>query len=370
MKITLQLKLLPDAEQAGAFARTLTQFNAAANSVAEAAFKERLANKFELQKLVYRDIRNRFDIPADMAIRVIAQVVEAYKRDRSKQPVFKPLASVPYSYGRNYSFKGMDRVSIQVAPSGRLIVPFVCGQYQRDRFGLAKGQADLVFRDEQWFLYVSIDVPDVAAKETADFIGVDLGVENIATDSDGNTTNSKKIEKVRRNLAGRRRRLGRASGGASRKKRRHCHKAIVRLKRRESRFRKDINHVISKSLVDTAKRTGRGIALEDLKGIRERVRLRKCQRARHDSWAYAQLRAFIEYKAAMAGVPVVAVDARYTSQTCSACGHCERSNRKSQSEFKCRSCGFVLHADRNAALNIRAKAVVNRPRGSEQPAMA
>jgi IS605 OrfB family transposase len=370
VNLTMQLKMLPDADQAASFTHTLRQFNAAANYVAGIAFKKRCANKVELQKLVYRDVRNRFDIPADMAIRVIAQVVEAYKRDRSKRPVFRPLASIPYSYGKNYSFKGIDRVSIQVVPSGRLIVPFVCGQYQKDLFGAARGQADLVYRDGQWFLYVSIDVPDTELKEATEFIGLDLGVENIAADSDGTIHTNEATERSRCNQSQRRRKLGKATRNSSRKCRRHCHKAIVRLRQKESRFRKDINHCISKRIVDDAKRTDRGIALEDLKGIRERVRLRKSQRARHGSWAFAQLRAFVEYKAKLAGVPVVVIDPRHTSQTCSACGYCERSNRVSQSEFVCQSCGFTLHADLNAARNIRAKAVVNQPHGSEQPVLA
>ncbi|WP_037871692.1 IS200/IS605 family accessory protein TnpB-related protein, partial [Streptomyces sp. NRRL S-813] len=62
--------------------------------------------------------------------------------------------------------------------------------------------------------------------------------------------------------------------------------------------------------------TGRGIALEELTGIRERVRLRKPQRATHSSRSFAQLGQFIAYKARRAGVPVVYVDPAYTSRTC------------------------------------------------------
>ncbi|WP_323139366.1 transposase [Streptomyces sp. NBC_01549] len=98
--------------------------------------------------------------------------------------------------------------------------------------------------------------------------------------------------------------------------------------------------------------TGRGIALEDPKGIRERARLRKPQRTTLHSWPFAQLGAFIAYKAKKAGVPVVYVDPAYTSQECSQCHHIERGNRPSQARFACRSCGFVDHADRNSSHNI------------------
>jgi putative transposase len=109
-------------------------------------------------------------------------------------------------------------------------------------------------------------------------------------------------------------------------------------------------------MVAEAERTGGGIALEELTGIRERVRLRKPQRATHSSWSFAQLGAFITYKARRAGVPVVYVDPAYTSRTCAECGHIDKANRVSQAWFACRSCGVVAHADRNGSRNIRARA--------------
>jgi len=371
VKLTLQIKLLPDAEQALRLCETVEAFNAGADWLAGIAYQRRLANKYALQKLAYAELRSRFGLPADTAIRCIAQVAEAYKRDKSVRPHFRAHAAVPFSMGKNISFKGPDRVSISTL-HGRVVVPFVMGKYQTERFGFAKGQCDLVLRDDgQWFLLVTVDVPDEPLREVADFIGVDLGVENIAATSAGTVHSSERIEKVRRRQARNRAKLGRAQKKARRrgKRCRRLHKAIRRTKGKESRFRRDVNHVISKQLVGMAKDTRSGIALEDLKGIRERTekRLRKRQRARHVSWAFFQLRAFIEYKAALAGVTVVAVDPAYTSQTCSACSHCSRSNRRSQQDFDCRSCGFKLHADINAARNIRAQALVNAPQVSEHP---
>ncbi|MGH9847899.1 MAG: RNA-guided endonuclease InsQ/TnpB family protein, partial [Blastocatellia bacterium] len=111
--------------------------------------------------------------------------------------------------------------------------------------------------------------------------------------------------------------------------------------------------------------TNSGIAVEDLKGIRDRARFRKTQRAKMAGWSFAQLRTFVEYKAQIAGVPTVAVDPRHTSQMCSSCSHIAKANRKSQSEFERQSCGFSCNADINAALNIKARAAVNRLKVSE-----
>ncbi|GAA1167445.1 IS605 OrfB family transposase [Kitasatospora gansuensis] len=116
-----------------------------------------------------------------------------------------------------------------------------------------------------------------------------------------------------------------------------------------------MNHIVSKTIVTTAERTGSGIALEDLTGIRSRVRLRKDQRTTLHSWSFRQLAAFVEYKAKRAGVPLVYVDPAYTSQECSECRHIDRLSRRSQAEFACRACGSVMHADHNASRNIARK---------------
>jgi IS605 OrfB family transposase len=139
-------------------------------------------------------------------------------------------------------------------------------------------------------------------------------------------------------------------------------RALKRVRRRESRYATQRNHIIAKKLVATAERTSRGVALEDLGGIRQRVTAKKDQRARLSSWAFAQLGSFVEYKARRAGVPVVHVDPRNTSRQCSECWHTHRTNRVDQARFVCRSCGIVLHADHNGSRNIahRGEAVWQR----------
>ena len=106
-------------------------------------------------------------------------------------------------------------------------------------------------------------------------------------------------------------------------------------------------------MVSTAKGTGRGMALEDLRISAAGVNGSKRQRRVLHTLELLPTAAFIAYKAALAGVRVVYVNPAYTSQTCSACGHCEKANRTSQSKFLCTSCGFSAHADVNAAVNIR-----------------
>src|SRR5688572_4844754 len=184
MKLTLQTQLFPSQDQAEALEATLRAFNAAADWLAGEAFAAKVANKIALQKTHYTALRERFGLSAQMAVRCIAQVCEAYKRDKTKRPRFRPFASMPFDQ-RMMSFKGVDRVSL-LALTGRIIVPMIMGRYQAERFTAAKGQCDLVRRrDGKWFLLVTVDLPDGTKTPTTDFLGVDLGVVNIAATSDG-----------------------------------------------------------------------------------------------------------------------------------------------------------------------------------------
>jgi IS605 OrfB family transposase len=132
---------------------------------------------------------------------------------------------------------------------------------------------------------------------------------------------------------------------------------LKKIRQKQSRFVKNTNHVVAKSLVCTASQSRKALALEDLSGIRDRAdTVSRDVRWLLGNWAFLQLRQFIRYKAEAVGVPVVLVDPRNTSRTCSACGYCAQENRKNQSLFHCQECGLTLNADYNAAWNVKARA--------------
>ncbi len=352
MKTVLQIKLLPDAAQYAALKDTMRVFNEACNCIAEVAFREQCASKFVLQKQMYDPVRKQFGLSAQLTIRAIAKVVDAYKRDKSKQCFFKPAGAVVYDQ-RILSFKGLEAVSI-LTVQGRLTVAMQMGDYQRLHMGRGHGQADLVLVDGVFYVLVVIETPTAPPIDPNGFIGVDLGIVQIANDSDGESFSGEAVENTRRRYHELRKAL---QANGSRSARRH----LQRIRRNESRFRRNQNHVISRKLVEKAKDTGRGIKLEQLKYIRERTTVRKSDRAKHSGWSFFQLQSFIEYKAKREGVAVQYVNPRNTSRQCAACGHTEKANRKTQSRFQCVACGRVANADQNAAINIAARAHVNKP---------
>jgi putative transposase len=345
MKLTLQLQLWPTAAQKTTILATMERFNAAASFAAKVGFEAKVFSQPSIHGRCYREIRERFGLSAQMAVRAIGKAVEAFARDKSKCPVFKPRSAVIYD-PRILSFKGLDKVSLWTL-AGRMILPLVYGEYQGERFDRLKGQVDLVYRTGTFFLYATVELPDRAPVEVNEFLGVDLGIVNIATDSDGKTYSGEPIERVRRRHHGNRKRF-------QRRRTKGAKKRLRMLAGREARFRRQENHVISKAIVAQAKDTGRGIALEDLTHLRDRTTVRANERARHSGWAFHQLRSFVEYKAKLAGIPVVTVDPRNSSRTCSACGHCAKGNRKTQDRVECQHCSHSANADLNAARNLRA----------------
>jgi putative transposase len=201
-----------------------------------------------------------------------------------------------------------------------------------------------------------IETPDPIDVEGA--LGVDLGVTNIATDSDGTIYSGRAIKNVRYRQRRLRQKLQKRGTLGSRRR-------LRKLAGQERRFATWVNHNLAKRIVATAEGTKRAIARENLTHIRTRITARQSQRAMLHSWAFAQLRGFIGYKATLKGVPVHVVDPRNTSRACPACGHTAKENRKSQASLVCTSCGFAGPADVIAAGNIASRPTVNSPRCSE-----
>lgn len=287
-----------------------------------------------------------------MAVRAISKAVEAYKRDRSIQVKFDLDGAMPYDQ-RIMSWKGLDRVSL-LTLGGRLIMPIRIGEYYSDRMNRPRGQVDLVFRNKTFYLAVVVDAPEASPIDATSVLGIDLGIKNIAVDSTGEKFSGDAIEKTRRKIDTIKADLQHCGTKSAK---RH----LKKIGKRESRFRRDTNHCISKKIVAKAIDTSSAIALEDLEGIRRRTTVKKSERRKHLSWGFAQLRQFIEYKAAKAGVTVIYIDPAYTSLECHVCHHVYRSNRPTRDDFVCTCCGSSAPADYNAALNIRARVEANLP---------
>jgi len=190
---------------------------------------------------------------------------------------------------------------------------------------------------------VSVTIPDIEPEKADNYIGVDRNTTgHIAVAANPKTGKIWKLGKkglhVHKKYSSIRRTLQKQGK----------YKKVKQIKDRESRIVKDLNHKISRKLIEVAKENNCGIKLEDLTGIRGNKKHTRSFNYSLNSWSFYQLQMFIEYKAKLQGVEVVYIDPHYTSKKCSICGQIGNRNGKS---FKC-SCGHVDHADVNAAFNI------------------
>ncbi len=353
MKLTATVKLQPDESQRQLLFETLERANAACNYISEQAWAAKSFGRVPVHELTYHTVRKQFGLAAQLAVRCIGKVVDAYKLDKKTKRLFKKLGAVPYD-SRILNWRIPERhVSIWLL-GGRQEIDFVTGAHQLTLLQYQQGESDLVCKKGEFYLFTTCDVPDEIPFDPDGFLGVDLGIANIATDSDGEMYSGSEINNVRHRHRRVRRKLQQKSTLGT-------HRRLKKLAGKEHRFARHINHTISKRIVAKAQGTGQGIALEDLGGIRDRVTVRKSQRATLHSWSFYQLRQFVEYKAQRRGVPVIYVDPRNTSRECSQCGYIDKANRKTQETFSCTSCGHAAHADVNAAINIGRRAAVNPP---------
>ncbi|MER5203884.1 transposase [Streptomyces sp. NPDC002825] len=385
MKLVVRVKLLPAPVEAEALEATLHACNEAATWVSGVAFECGVYRNLGLRKLTYEQVKGQWGLGAQAAQHVIKKTCDAYaslranaragrygrpgsgryRRATGKPLVFRAASGQPFD-DRMLSWRiEQGTVSIWTVRGRLKGVAFTGSPDQLATLALhRRGESDLVYRDGAWFLNSTCEVPEAEPNEDpVDFLGVDLGIVNIATTSDGKVMAGRQLNRLRVRERGLRRKLQAKNTPSARRR-------LKKRRRKEARRAKDVNHKIAKHVVAEAERTGRGIALEDLTGIRERVRLRKPQRAALHSWAFAQLGEFIAYKARRVGVPVVYVDPAYTSRTCAECGYVDKANRVSQARFACRSCGFVDHADRNGSRNVRARGLELWRRGARSAAPA
>jgi len=342
MKLTLKIKLLPTDEQANLLLETMKEANAVCNAISDVAWQEKIFNNFKLHHRTYHAYKATFRLSSQMLIRQIAKVADAYKLDKKVKRQFKPLGSIAYD-ARIMTYKPDNIVSLWCI-GGRQKINFVC--HNPDYIPYIKGEADLVYKKGKFYLFQTVDVPEEDMEDVEEFIGVDFGLTDIISTSDNTKHSADWINQYREKRQ-------KVRSSIQRKGTRSSKKLLKRLSGKERTTATILNHTISKSLVQSAKEQGKGIAIEDLTNIRFTSKRRnKKFRTKLGRWNFGQLRSFLEYKSLLNGVQLVVVEPAYTSQTCSCCKHIGKRTNK---VFKCtnQNCEVdVLDADYNASINI------------------
>lgn len=356
--VTAKVKLLPNEEQKLQLIETLKSIKLALNYTSKVAYDNNLLSAFKkLQTLVYDDLRKQFVLKSQMACNVCSIIAGTYASMKSNNEKTLAICNKPkfqYSYNRDYSFTKDNFVSIGTLDK-RIKVPFITKGLEHYFDGTWEfGTAILVYKKCKFYLHIAVKKEIETNTSINNIIGVDLGMRFLATAIDSKDNhlfiNGKQIKQVKAKYAKLRKHLqSRCTKSAKRK--------LKEISGRENRFMTNTNHCISKALLSFAEKNSL-IVLEDLTGINLSTTVRMKDRYYRLSWAFAQLRQFIEYKALLKGISVIAVNPKYTSQMCPKCGYTHKSNRNHKTHtFTCCKCNYASNDDRIGAINLRQKGI-------------
>lgn len=358
--VTIRLRLRPSDQDMLSLQETVRQYTGSFNRVCKAGWGK-TTNGVALHVWTYKQERAGTQLPSQLAARVKATEALMSVRTLQKKRIARDIQAgrnparayrCPQSNGqairydrRSSLVKLQEGYATLATVNGRVRVGFKIPEHFNNRTTWKVCMSDLVWKEDRLSLHVVLEGEGKPFVKSGEVVGVDMGICRPAVTSQNEFLGKREWRAIEDRRREYRRVLQRKGTKPARRK-------LRLLGGKVNRFRRDCDHVLSRQVVDAAP-AGSVIVVEDLSGIRERQgRKRKDFRRRLHSWSFDRLRGFLEYKAALAGKKVVAVNPRNTSKGCSRCGHVEKANRKNQSLFKCQQCGFSLNADLNAARNI------------------
>jgi len=354
--LTAKVKIMPTLEQADRLLQTSRAYRQACNFVSRLVFEKKILSMVVLHTMVYRELRAIFSLRSQMAQSVLKTVVARYKSLVSnghpwtcvdfKKPEYDLVWHRDYSLVKHtFSVNTLE---------GRIKVPYETKGMEAYFDGSwMLGTAKLIYKRGKFFLHIpmSKEVEETTWESIHQVVGIDLGINFVATSYDSQAKcifyPGRPIKDKRSQYKQLRKNLQQVGTPSSRSK-------LKRIGDRENRWMTDVNHRISKALVHRYD-PNTLFVLEDLTGVRKATECVRVQdRYETVSWSFYQLRKMIEYKVHLRGAKVIAVDPRYTSQTCPKCKHKEKANRaKKKHRFRCIQCGYRSNDDRVAAMNLQ-----------------
>jgi putative transposase len=341
---TITFKLRLTNQDGKALLDTMRAYTKAFSKSAIWGYENQSWNKVDNHNATYKLVRQSIpDLPSSLVQGARDCACESLKAVKGKiLPERKSLSAMRYNHNV-VTINLMHGVATIASTKGRIKTTFFVPPRYKDYLSWAIKSSTISYdrRNKVFYLHVSLEHHDPEKVADLVVLGIDRGIVNIAVCSDNRFFNSKKIKNRRAENAYLRKEL-QSKGTPSAKRK------LKRLSGRERRFSTDVNHCISKQIVNSEYTV---FALEDLSKIRVQKRRGKKFNLKLNGWPFYQLEEFVRYKAESLGKYALLVDARYTSQKCSNCGHTYKGNREG-SAFRCRKCGFELHADLNASRNI------------------
>lgn len=390
-----------DDETAQAFSNTMCKYRDACNFISQYIFEHAFELKqSKLNKALYHDLRDKFELKSQMAQSAIKTVIARYKTVKTQlfqhpfrydtgkkdgkgrgiwaqiyrdltwlwQPINFKRLQLDLQRGRDWSYlSATNQLSLNTL-NGRRKVDFVCKGFDQylDQTKWKFGSLKMLQLRGKWYIHLSATtaIPEFEAEQAVHVVGIDRGLRFLAAcyDEKGKSIlfSGQKILRKRRKYKKLRAEL-QAKGTKSAKRR------LKKIGQRENRWMSDVNHRLTKTLIDHYG-SNTIYALEDLTDVRFATeKSPKDQRYEIVSWAFYQFEQFLTYKANLNSSAVVKVPAKYTSQRCPKCGRIHKDNRDHELHlYTCDKCGYKSNDDRLAAMNIQFLGTLYRS-GEEAP---
>ena len=369
--VTAKIQVQVTPEQRELLDATMDIYRDACNFVANHIFQTHDLKQFSLNKALYYVLREKYGLKSQMAQSVFKTVIARYRTILENQHEWiKPDFSKPQYdlvWNRDYSLT-QSLFSVNTL-NGRARLPYFTNgmekYFSHDVYTF--GTAKLVKKHGKYFLHIPVttDVPESLDSDICNVVGVDRGINFVVATYDSKHksrfVNGRGIKQRRARYQALRKELQQRQTPSARRR-------LKIIGQRENRWMQDVNHCVSKALVETNPKHTLFV-LEDLSGIRSATeKVRRKDRYVFVSWSFYDLEQKLRYKAALNESSVITVNPRYTSQTCPVCGHTEKSNRdKHKHIFCCKSCSYTSNDDRIGAMNLHRMGINYLAKDSQVP---
>ena len=356
MTITAKIQIIAAETDKVLLDETMSVYRNACNYVSDYVFRTHDLKQFSLNKALYSILREKFNLKSQMAQSVLKTVIARYKTILENQNEWiKPSFKKPQYdlvWNRDYSLT-QNRFSINTL-NGRVKLSYFSDGMSKyfDHTIYKFGTAKLVNKHGKYYLHIPVtyEVEESNISDICNVVGIDRGINFVVATYDSKHksgfVSGKAIKQKRAKYSKLRKELQMRHTPSSRRR-------LKAIGQRENRWMQDINHQVSKALVENNPKHTLFV-LEDLSGIRNATeRVKTKDRYVSVSWSFYDLEQKLIYKAKQNQSSVIKVDPRYTSQCCPCCGHVEKSNRNKKIHlFTCKKCGYKSNDDRIGAMNL------------------
>ena len=355
--ITAKLQILVNPSDKHILCNTVKAYSNACNYVSEYIYKTHNLSRYSVQENTYYQVREVFGLRSQMAVSCVRTVIAKYKTILENQkewikPVFiRPQLDLVWN--RDYSLNTKNDIFSVNTLGGRIKVSFYKKGFERYFANDCKfGTAKLVNKHGKFYLHIPVtcEISELKKSEISNVVGIDRGIRFLAVtyDSNGKSVfyDGNIVKQKRAHYNDLRKQLQQVGTPSSRRR-------LKAIGQRENRWMQDVNHQVSKALVETNP-DGTMFVIEDLTGIRSATeRVKEKNRYISVSWSYYDLEQKLSYKALGHHQLVKKVNPAYTSQICPKCGHTETANRNKKIHFFCcKNCGYKSNDDRIGAMNL------------------